>query len=153
MRLSEFILVGSIVAVVCGCAGPSVQPLVTYEHSGGIAGYAQLVEVSGEGVVAVRDRATTASFQLAENDLITLRATCGELIDTDSGLELSEVEEVECCDQIVERVTFDGKVYELYALDDRLAESLRVRFQEMLKQGLAEDDSVPSSQAVEGANL
>lgn len=148
LRLGYVLL---FLTVANGCTHSQVNPLVSYELSGGIAGHAKLVAVNDDGEVTVRDRMKSGVFRLSEDEVVQLKALCAPLNqvalpDQAQGAAQDAEEEPECCDLIVERVIYQGTSYALDQLDESLAAELRAQFELLLARGLA----APS---VEDANV
>jgi hypothetical protein len=138
------------VGLTHGCTHSNTGQLVTYELSGGTAGHAIVVVVREDGIASLRDRAKTTSITLNDQTLSELKMVCKQLPETELGKSVDNESETECCDQIVEQVTFQKYVYHLNELDEELAETFRNYFHNILQRGFPEDNSIPTSVVKEG---
>ena len=148
MRSLRFCWVLLLGMAALGCSTPGPAPLATYELSGGIAGHAILVTVHDDGQVNVRDRMDTGSLAVSEGVLAELRRVCDQLEATGAAIEVEG--EPECCDLIIEQVTYQGSVYPLADLEPALADVLRRTFEDLLERGLsASREASPESEATD----
>jgi len=145
MRPYKVAVVLLFAGLTYGCTHSDPGYFVTYEFSGGIAGHAIVVALQDDGAVSLRDRARTASTMLNDQVLAELKVVCAQLPKTGLGKSVDDEVEIECCDQIIEQVTFQNRVYSLSELDEEFAATLRDYFRSIHKRGLAEDKSSSTS--------